>query len=111
MKKIIFLMAFLMSASVVKSQSLSINGNPIYGDTVYIKKGSPNNVSFNVALPTSGILQFQWLMNGQEYSCNGQTGSVFINEKGRYKGRIIWYHDGTMEIFYCAKLYVKYINK
>lgn len=111
MKKIIFVLAFLMSALVVKSQSLSLNGNPIIGDTIYIKKGSPNDVSFNIALPTTGVLQFQWLMNGQEYSCNGQTGSAYINEKGRYKGRIIWYHDNTVEIFYCAKLYVKYANK
>lgn len=111
MKKLILVLALIMSALVVKSQSLSLNGNPIIGDTIYIKKGSPNNVSFNIALPTTGVLQFQWLMNGQEYTCNGQTGSAYINEKGRYKGRIIWYHDNMVEIYYCVKLYVKYANK
>ena len=110
MKKIIFMLSFIMIATFAKSQSLSLNGVPITGDTIYIKKGSPNNVSLNVVLPTSGVFQYQWLMNGQQYSCNGQTGTAYIDEKGRYKARVIWYHDGTAEIYFDAKLFVKHIK-
>ncbi len=107
MKKLFFIVCFIISASVVNGQNLKLNGEPINSDTIYIKKGSFNHVTFNVPLPTRGVLVYQWLMNNLEYA-GGPGGLVYINEKGRYRGRIIWYHDGTAEIYFSTKLYVKY---
>lgn len=93
-----------------QAQTVVFNGAPIIGDTIYIKKGTNNYLAFDFQKPNHGIIQFQALMNAQPIACGSQNGTLHVNEKGRYKMRIIWYHDGTAEILYKRLVYVKYNN-
>ncbi|HQV01258.1 MAG: hypothetical protein JNK61_08330 [Bacteroidia bacterium] len=109
MKKLILIACFFIGYTA-QAQTVLFNGTPVMGDTVYIKKNSNNYLSIDYVKPTHGIYQFQALMNAEPISCGSQNGTLHVNEKGRYKMRMIWYHDNTAEIFFKKLIYVKYIN-
>lgn len=108
MKQIITIALFAFVTVSVHAQTILFNGTPVTGDTVYMQKGTSNTLMWDFVKPTNGIIQFQALMNAQPIACGSQWGPLGVNEKGRYKMRVIWYHDGTAEILYKRLVYVKY---